>query len=201
MTTPTQSDKQRVREVHAEPDAESSVAEPARKWFTCPSCERSCHAVSINGVWRCSLCFPDAASRLPKATTDHEFVWRADSEQCSVCGENHHGCIIVKQPSVSPVDEGEAAPQTFEEWHSRTPVHSADPCDVEWARYHRQLGWNAAKASSPAVAGGESETVEENLMLKKFINDIYGGAAQGLLAYSRFRRKQQTRIKDVRGKE
>jgi hypothetical protein len=28
--------------------------------------------------------------------TDHVFVWRADSMDCSVCGEPHSGCEIVK---------------------------------------------------------------------------------------------------------
>lgn len=158
----------------------------------------------------------DAASRLPKATTDHEFVWRADSEQCSVCGENHHGCIIAKQPSVPPVDEGEAPPQTFEEWWDEeirlAQIHIGSG-DYWVSKGIAEKAWNAAKASSPAVAGGESETVLDAAIIRVLEQRCERGtdwdkavlacadALRRLKHGERAEHETQPLIKDVRGKE
>lgn len=120
----------------------------------------------------------DAASRLPKA----EIV----PDDCLDITDDGK-VITAARPAAPPANE--AAPQTFEEWWITEPVAGI------WKTNHlgKQIAyaaWNAAKASSPVVAGGESEMEQENLMLKEFINEIYGGAAQGLLVYSRFRRKR-----------
>lgn len=57
--------------------------------------------------------------------------------------------------SAPPVEEGEVTAQTFEEWWAayRPPLSDAQ---IGWKAV-AQGAWNAAKASSPVVAGGESE--------------------------------------------
>ena len=70
-------------------------------------------------------------------------------------------CQECKLPRVAPAAPpvAEPAPQTFEEWWEVYRPQFDTYSAVGWKGVAR-AAWNAAKASSPVVAGGESETLK-----------------------------------------
>lgn len=104
-------------------------------------------------------------------------IWASDSRQTLlVIGKNWHDAAsrLPKEESVPDdcldiTDDGkviiaaspakEPAPQTFEEWWAKGII-----ADNYYHAYRNacQVAWNAAKASSPVVAGGESDNEAYN---------------------------------------
>lgn len=213
-------DEQRVKEVY--PEAHIEI-------------ETWCGYHIVSGVNRLSMecaseaeAWADAASRLPKAEEETR-VRRAAF--CPRCGMNIHNetagvseCPVCHGEVLAPL-AAEPAPQTFE-WMlsaaqeinriqlNRDHVikdsfglkHPIMPVDEQVAIMKKH--WNAAKASSPAVAGGESDQQALEL-LRAFVNSLKSGRRSlrvdhdelSALVEETNKFLQDSLIKDVRGKE
>lgn len=174
-------DEQRVKEVW--PD--STVTYCAHVWeiWESESTEGDYSHRLGHSAQSLNLAFADAASRLPKPEASSESVpdeclditddgkviiaipsikqsvsdaTEFNRQECPLCG----GSGLIPYPSTT----SKVTPQTFEEWRITSdalPLFAGLPRDTQQLMTEAALAtWNAAKASSPAVAGGESETAK-----------------------------------------
>ncbi len=141
-------DEQRVKEVY--PDF--TVTHCAHVWeiWESESVEGDYSHRLGHSAQSLNLAFADAASRLPKAEENTQELLSNPEE--------------VKAVVDGLADVAARRTQTFEEWWNSDKqwevarsLEGEDNCD-ECCGVYALAAWNAAKASSPAVAGGESET-------------------------------------------